>query len=118
MLYSARRDQSRGSRNASRGARFGGDVGVEVGAHHERIVVAQALHDRLEAIDLAQAEEAADDQIEHLGERGAARDERARVVAGGPQGGHLGGGEAEQEEVLRADRVADLDVGAVERARR
>ena len=31
---------------------------------------------------------------------------------------HLVGGEAEQEEVLVPDGVADLDVGAVERAER
>ena len=43
----------------------------------------------------------------------------ARVVARGAQLRlHLGRGQAEQEEVLGADGVADLDVGAVERADR
>ncbi len=33
-----------------------------------------------------------------------------------PSGRHLLGGQAEQEKILRADRFADLDVCAVQRA--
>ena len=40
----------------------------------------------------------------------------ADIVAGGPSRVHLLGGHAEDEDVLPADMLADLDVGAVEGA--
>ena len=56
------------------------------------------------------------EEVEGVGELGVGRHHLGGVVSDGAGLRHLVGGEAEQEEVVGANPLPDLDVGAVERA--
>src|SRR4029079_7923518 len=101
------------------GAAFlGGHDVIVVRAHQIAVEVAQAVHDRPEPVRVAKAEEPRLDERQYLRETGAALDEGGRGVALAPEPRDLWSVEAEQKEVVGADLIANLDVGAVERADR
>ena len=94
------------------------DIGGEVGEQQILVAMAeQRLDDRAEAVGLVGREEAAADLVDRLAQRRIAAITLMRVVAGGAELLDLAGAEAEDEDVVGADAVADLDVGAVLGAR-
>ena len=74
----------------------------------------QRVHHRAEQIAVAAGEMTVAYQIDHRPQFVVVAAERARIVAIGPAGLHLLGGQAEQEEVLRSDLFADFHIGAVQ----
>ena len=93
-------------------------VGVEIGRHHEMIVVEQCLDDGAEPVRIVGRERAAPDAGNGLRQARRLAGRLAALEAGLPPLLDLVRGQAEDEDVVGADAVADLDVGAVERADR
>ena len=70
----------------------------------------------LEQLRVAAREEAAADEIDHLAEALIGRVVVRRPVAVRLQRHHLLGVQPEQEEILRTDLIAQLDIGAIQGA--
>jgi len=88
-------------------------VGLVVGQHHVRIVMQQVADQPQELLAVAAGKITVADQVDHFAQLRLAVVELQRLIAGGATRLHLGRRQAEQEEVLRPDFLADLDVGAV-----
>ena len=69
----------------------------------------------MEELAIAVREEPGTDEVDRLAQLGIRFVDAARRVALGLPSFDLVGRQAEQEEILVADRVADLDVGTVQR---
>ncbi len=95
-----------------------GDVVAIVGEQQERIAVQQVVHQRAEASGVVGREITRDNHVERLPELGVLAVVTPRVVTLAPQTRDLLDAVPEDEDVVRADGVADFDVGAVERAER
>ena len=78
--------------------------------------VHQGIEDLLVAAGFLRAENTALDGVQHMLEAGVGHVQRTRLVAAGAQGGHLGGGVAEDEDVLGPHVLSHLHIGAVEGA--
>ena len=81
--------------------------------HHEPVVVEQVRDDRLEDALVAARERARRDEVHRAAQVLVALVELGRLVSGRPQRLDLGLAHSEQEEVVVADELADLDVRAV-----
>ena len=98
------------------GGFLGFDEAGEVGAGHPVVApFGEGADDFVENPRFALVKVARLEQIEHGGEFRAGVDGVLRVIAGA-LGGHLVGGQAEEEEVLGADFFAHFDIGPIEGA--
>ena len=92
-----------------------GDVAGVVGQQQVRVApVHQRVVDLLVTAGLSGAEDAALHCIQHCFQLRVRQVECTRLVTGGADGGHLGCGVAEDEDVVQAHVFADLDIGPVE----
>ena len=92
------------------------DVGLVIGEQEEGIVIEQVFNDRTEQLGVAAAERTAGDEVDHFAQRRVLIVIIARAIATGLHLSDFRGREAEEEEILRADFLADFDVRTVERA--
>ena len=94
-----------------------GGVGIEVGRAHV-VVGVEAFEDRLEDVEFAGREEVGADELERAFQQRGFLHEFVRTVPPLAELFHLVDVHAEDEDVVLADLVSDLDVRAVERADR
>ena len=92
------------------------DVGLIIGEQEEGIVIEQVFDDRTEHLGIAAAERAIDDEVDHFAQRRVLLIMIARAIPTHLHLCHFGGGEAEEEEILRADFLTDFDIRTVEGA--
>src|SRR5581483_9638568 len=93
-----------------------GEVIGEVGRDQKPVGGHQIIDQIPVAAAVVGGEQTRGNRIDGLLQLGVAGDDRTRIVADPPALGDLLGGEAEDDDVVGADAVANLDVGAVERA--
>ena len=91
------------------------DVGLVIGEQEEGIVIEQVFGDRAEQLGVAAAKRAAGDEIDHFAQGRVLLVMIARAIPTPLHLSDFGGGEAEEEEILRADFLADFDVRTVQR---
>ncbi len=111
------RDHASGSRHAAATRLLALDVRAKVREHEERVRLDERLHERSEQSCVAIRELTVGDERQCVFELGVAREHARRLVPGSARL-DLCRRHPEEEEVLGADRVTDLDVRAVERADR
>src|SRR5579862_7520444 len=90
------------------------DVGLVVGKEQVGIAIEQLVEKRPEEAAITMRELAGTDSVDDFAQEGVGFVDGSGVVAFGNSGLDLIGGEAEEEEVLVADGVADFYVGTVE----
>jgi hypothetical protein len=78
-------------------------------------VIEQVFDDRTEQLDVAAAKPAAGDEVDRFAQRRVLIVMVAREIATRFHLSDFRGGEAEEEEILRADFLADFDVRTIER---
>ena len=94
-------------------------VGTEIRQAEEGIMVDEIVAEHVEDPGgLVGGEVVRSDPVDHGAEFVVGREEFLGIVTLRPEGLHLLDGHAEDEDVLLADLLADLDVGPVERADR
>jgi len=92
---------------------LGVQVGSVVGQHEEPVALVQkGLHHGPKPLRVAVGEGTLADQVQGGAKLRVALDHRPRVIPAGAQVGQLLGRVPEEEEVVSAHLVADLDVGA------
>src|SRR4051812_12234294 len=94
------------------------DVGLVVRQYQEGILLAQILDQRAKEAGIPTRERAGRDEVEDLAQGAVLLVVIVGLVTARLQRLYLGGIESEQEEVLRPDLFANLDVGAIEGANR
>ena len=110
---------SSASRNRVFHRNLRGPVALEIGQHEIPVSsVEQPVDQRTMSMRIARRKCSTTDCIENRREHRVGAVDRSRIVAPRSPGADLRLVEAEDEDVVRADRVADLDVRAIERADR
>src|SRR5208337_1645838 len=92
------------------------DVGLIVRKKEIRVLIEKRIEQRMEESGISVGELAGIERIYRTAQSGDRFIKVAGIIAGGPSSADLFHGETKEEEILRADGFANLDVGAVERA--
>ena len=89
---------------------------IEVGGDEKVVVIRERIHQVLETVRFVGREQTRPNRIKRPMQRHRTRDRLPRVAALGTALCRLRGGQPEDEDIVLTDAVADLDVGAVQRA--
>src|SRR4029453_8800193 len=91
-------------------------VWLIVGEQQILVLDEERLHEGPEQLAVAVRKLSGVDEVDRLVQLRVVLVDGARAMAGGFCRRDLGSGQTEQEEVLRADGLADFDIGAVQRS--